>query len=243
MNDSLIALAQIACMTLLVTLLWALTLFIAYWDIQRRKQAGERVNATGWMLVVAFIPFLGLFGYLFARLFSRASTRKGREEAQRGGRRETKLKVQPEIRKALPEEKESSPVENLPMPTILASDYNKETVRGYPNSSQGGGVQPGALSFQFTITSGPDQGRIFQVDRFPAQIGRDLNSAIRLEADDGVSRTHALIYQINGALRIRDLQSRHGTWVNKKPVTDQVLEPGDQIDIGLSSILFECVES
>ncbi len=46
MTNPLIALVEIAAITLLVTLLWAVTLGFAYWDIQRRKQAGQQITTS-----------------------------------------------------------------------------------------------------------------------------------------------------------------------------------------------------
>ena len=51
MTNPLIALVKIAAITLLVTLLWAVTLGFAYWDIQRRKQAGQRITTSAWMML------------------------------------------------------------------------------------------------------------------------------------------------------------------------------------------------
>ncbi len=133
-------------------------------------------------------------------------------------------------------------VPSKPEPTIQASGLIHDTVLGQPDPAQLEGSHPALVQHQFSITRGPGHGKQFCVDHFPAQIGRKLDSVIRLEEDDGVSRKHALVYQINGALRIRDLQSRHGTQVNGKPAADQVLEPGDLIEVGSTSLFYKKLE-
>lgn len=238
MTNPLIALVEIAAITLLVTLLWAVTLGFAYWDIQRRKQAGQRITTSAWMMVVAFLPFVGLVVYLIARLFSRPSAQGAQTIWQAQGQLETMFKRPPEM--DLPGLINEG-VPSKPEPTIQASGLIHDTVLGQPVPNPEAD-RPALVQHQFSITRGPGHGKQFCVDHFPAQIGRELDSVIRLEEDDGVSRKHALVYQINGALRIRDLQSRHGTQVNGKPAADQVLEPGDLIEVGSTSLFYKKLE-
>ena len=64
-----------------------------------------------------------------------------------------------------------------------------------------------------------------------ALLGRAESSEIRLD-DPAASRQHALIYAQDGAYFIRDLESRNGTQVNGKAISDCRLESGDRIAIG-----------
>jgi DNA-binding winged helix-turn-helix (wHTH) protein len=60
--------------------------------------------------------------------------------------------------------------------------------------------------------------------------GRDVDIALYTPE---ISRHHARIDVAGGAVMLEDLGSRHGTYVNGKPVSGSVrLEAGDQIDIG-----------
>ncbi|MCL4562712.1 MAG: FHA domain-containing protein [Chloroflexi bacterium] len=228
MADPLISLVKIAGITLVITLLWALTLTTAYWDIQRRRQAGERVNQFAWMAVVAFLPFAGWIVYRIARLISTGKARNRQGVVKAGERRETRLKAMPEVRE---------PLAAIPEPSL-----RKKTALSSPKPARAEGECLPSVRYKLSIVAGPEQGKQFIVDRFPAQIGRDLNSVIRLEQDTGVSRKHALIEQVNGTLRIRDLQSRHGTRVNEKPVGEQILKPGDLIEVGITSLLVGKIE-
>ena len=242
MIDQLITLVKIAGITLLITILWAFTLGIAYWDIQRRNQAGQLFNPFAWMFVVAFIPFIGLVGYLTVQYFSHNSSSTAQNDVQPGGRRETKFKMLPAERRSLAGRSEQAPMAMKPQPISLVSDLSNETLLSQQKSTQVERDPLASVQFLFSILRGPEQGKQFLVDHFPAQIGRDFDSVIRLDKDTGVSRKHALIYQINGALRIRDLSSRHGTRVNGEPVMDQILKSGDQIEVGLTSLSYQNIE-
>ncbi|MCC7074631.1 MAG: AgmX/PglI C-terminal domain-containing protein [Deltaproteobacteria bacterium] len=64
------------------------------------------------------------------------------------------------------------------------------------------------------------------------EIGRDSTCALCLD-DDGVSRKHALLFEHNGQLALRDLGSANGTRVNGEPVNGaRAIGPRDDIAIG-----------
>lgn len=65
----------------------------------------------------------------------------------------------------------------------------------------------------------------------PFTIGRSPGSTLLLPATH-VSRSHARIYSDGLVLRLRDLGSRNGTFLNRHPVTDVSLHEGDLIGIG-----------
>jgi VWFA-related protein len=70
-------------------------------------------------------------------------------------------------------------------------------------------------------------------------IGRDERNTLGLFKDTGISQQHAEVIQENGRYIIEDKGSETGTLVNKKPVTKrQVLEDGDVINVGNSTIVF-----
>ncbi|HEX2980211.1 MAG TPA: FHA domain-containing protein [Anaerolineaceae bacterium] len=202
MQNQLISLIIMAGLSLTIAGLWALSLAAAYWDIQRRKRSGQRVNQVLWMVVVGLLPFIGLIGYGLARQLSQPPQDQSREEEPPVGRRVTRLKKEPEGRRTLDQRQASG-------------------------------------QYQFAIARGPGQGMVFHIKQFPAQIGRDLDSQIRLEKDLAVSRKHALIYPAQGGLWIRDLASRYGTRVNGIAVTEQILQQGDQIEVGETTLVYQ----
>ncbi|MDW8247535.1 MAG: FHA domain-containing protein, partial [Sandaracinaceae bacterium] len=69
-------------------------------------------------------------------------------------------------------------------------------------------------------------------------IGRHPNNTIQI-MDLGVSKEHCHIVLINGRYVLRDLGSLNGTYVNGERVQERVLEPGDEIVVGSTRILFD----
>jgi pSer/pThr/pTyr-binding forkhead associated (FHA) protein len=100
-----------------------------------------------------------------------------------------------------------------------------------------------AMTSILTIQSGPAAGKDFTLHRFPICIGRGPDAGVRLDEDRSVSRRHAEIYEKAGRLHIRDLDSTHGTQVNGNWTSDQPLEPGDEIQLGSSTLLFQQQEA
>jgi len=231
MNDALLSLIKIAGITLLITVLWALTLGAIYWDIHRRQQAGQRVNGLAWLAVAAFIPFIGPAAYLATRLLSGFAAQKGPADAAPVRRSETRAQVNSAARRA-------GAARGLP--AIHADTLNKGALTRPPGPVPA--APPGPPQFQFSITRGPGQGKTFLVERFPVQIGRGIDSFIRLDQDESVSRRHAQVYQGANGLRIRDLGSRHGTRINGKTVTDRPLKPGDRIEVGGTTLSCKVAE-
>jgi pSer/pThr/pTyr-binding forkhead associated (FHA) protein len=68
----------------------------------------------------------------------------------------------------------------------------------------------------------------------PVMVGRSPDADIHL-ADCWASRRHCQIDQINGTLVVRDIGSRHGTFVNGERVSQAHLLPGARLTVGLSS--------
>jgi hypothetical protein len=101
-----------------------------------------------------------------------------------------------------------------------------------------GGTDPKRI-LTLSVLEGPHAGQEFILKDLPASIGREPEAAIQLEKDRLVSRLHAEIYQKEGALRIRDLRSTHGTHINGFSIDDKFLEPGDKVEVGVTVILVE----
>ena len=85
--------------------------------------------------------------------------------------------------------------------------------------------------------SGPLQGATFAWREEDITIGRGDSN--RLIVDDAAaSRRHCLIRKEEGRFRIVDLKSRNGSAVNGLPLTEKLLEHGDEIRIGNSVFQF-----
>jgi hypothetical protein len=218
MPDQFFDLARIAGITFLTTLLWGATVTFTYWDTHRRGLDG--ITVFLWLALVVLLPFIGFFIFLFFRvlayLFS-PETNGGDHKP----RRETALKQPPAMRKLLP--------------TLYSTDFTKETVANPKLVDQP--IVERHVKYIFTVTSGADKGKEFIVDSLPVKIGRGSGASIRLDADMGVSRNHAEVYEHNDSLRIRDLNSTHGTKVNGIRIEDGSLKPGERIEIGLTVLV------
>lgn len=68
---------------------------------------------------------------------------------------------------------------------------------------------------------------------FPRRLGRGTEADVCVE-DRWVSRDHCEIDLIDDILMVRDLDSKHGTFVNGCSITHAELKPGDVLNIGLS---------
>jgi predicted component of type VI protein secretion system len=72
----------------------------------------------------------------------------------------------------------------------------------------------------------------------PLTIGRDPECDLFF-ADRKLSRKHARIERAGGRVRLVDLESRNGTWVNEVRVEARELAPGDEIRLGGLRIYIE----
>lgn len=73
--------------------------------------------------------------------------------------------------------------------------------------------------------------RVVNVDKVPFTIGRRETNDLRLGGSE-VSREHAEIAADAGRYRLRDKESRYGTFVNGEAVTECELRSGDRIRLG-----------
>jgi two-component system, cell cycle response regulator len=86
------------------------------------------------------------------------------------------------------------------------------------------------------VLAGGSLGQMFRVEQRETVIGRAADAGIRLD-DDGVSRRHARVVQLNNQVWIEDLESANGTFVNEGRVDRQMLRDGDKIQMGSTTIL------
>jgi signal transduction histidine kinase len=87
------------------------------------------------------------------------------------------------------------------------------------------------------VIQGRDQGTRFQLDESRVMIGRGTSNAVQLH-DTEVSREHAELYRRGNVFVIRDLGSSNGTFVNGRPVQEQELASGDQLQLGRTLLLY-----
>ncbi len=91
------------------------------------------------------------------------------------------------------------------------------------------------MSYSLKILSSPDQkqpGIKFDLAEGDTLLGRLSPPAQIALAGTKVSKKHCVIKQSNGSLRIEDLKSSNGVFVNGKQVESAKLENGDRLVIG-----------
>ena len=72
----------------------------------------------------------------------------------------------------------------------------------------------------------------FQFEEFPVTVGRSIDLEWCLQ-DRWVSRRHCVLDIEGGQLVIKDLGSKHGTFVNGRRIDESPLVAGDKLSIGM----------
>ena len=93
------------------------------------------------------------------------------------------------------------------------------------------------VAAELEALTGPLKGNSIPLSEPEISIGREPSNQISL-LDASVSRRHCLIRQEDGQFKIQDLQSRNSTFVNGVPVTERILDSGDEIKVGNSVLVF-----
>lgn len=99
--------------------------------------------------------------------------------------------------------------------------------------------EPQTPCCRLVATSGPLAGALFPLDAAPLTIGRHPDCDLVIP-DHHVSNQHAVVEPFENGWRLRDLNSRLGSRLNRNPVQEAVLAPGDLIQIGPVTLAFEC---
>jgi pSer/pThr/pTyr-binding forkhead associated (FHA) protein len=97
----------------------------------------------------------------------------------------------------------------------------------------------GTINFmqaRLQIVGGPADGCRLVIERLPAVLGRGPACDVVID-DPWASRIHCELYESDGRLIVRDRESRHGTLVNGRPVTEGLVQPGDRLGVGLTTLV------
>jgi len=93
------------------------------------------------------------------------------------------------------------------------------------------------MEAELIVVSGELLGARYPIGPAELRIGRAPSCAIRL-ADSEVAWEHAAVRHSDGRFHISDRRSGGGTYVNGMRITDHRLEPGDQIGIGETVLIY-----
>ncbi len=89
------------------------------------------------------------------------------------------------------------------------------------------------------FSDGTSAGRVVRIEDDVVSIGRHVGSSVVL-SDPRVSRVHATLERLNGALIVTDLGSSAGTWVNgSRAVGPVAVHHGDRVSFGPVACRFE----
>jgi two-component system, cell cycle response regulator len=114
--------------------------------------------------------------------------------------------------------------EDIPTDVVPVSVWTPESAGNHPHA------------YLIVLNGSALVGRTFRVVG-QMTIGRSHTAEIQLD-DDSVSRHHARVeMQEGGKVVLTDLDSRNGTWCNGARVSQLVLNDGDKVQIGSTSIL------
>lgn len=98
-----------------------------------------------------------------------------------------------------------------------------------------------AIPLKLTIVTGLEKGKIYHlqlVERLA--IGRAANCDLILDDDVEISAQHAVLVQLNGKVKLRDLNSTNGSLVNGVPThNDYPLRSGDLLVFGRTELRIE----
>lgn len=94
------------------------------------------------------------------------------------------------------------------------------------------------MNVHLCTTFGPPLDISLAERAFPVVIGRGNQTDVSVD-DRWVSRVHCQLDAIDGRLFLRDLESKHGTYLNECRVDRAEILSGDRIEIGLTTILVE----
>ncbi len=208
MSEQLTLMLVVIAIVLLMLGVWVATIAFVYWDTRRRILPGRQQFI--WV-VLSLVPLVGFFVYLL--------NRPSRTGPSAPTKRITMLKPGRGTGRRLP--------------TIAAVEYAR-VAKNRPELAAHAGQAPALV---LSVTKGSHLGQEFVIDKLPALIGRVTDATARLDQDIGVSRRHAELYRQQGVLRLRDLNSAHGTSVNDQAIYDEILAPGDAICVGLSLLV------
>lgn len=71
------------------------------------------------------------------------------------------------------------------------------------------------MDVSLEVISGPEDGRMFNLDVLPCIIGRDERVDFQIATDKYISRRHARLFVEDNQFYVEDLGSTNGTFVNK----------------------------
>jgi len=140
----------------------------------------------------------------------------------------------------------SKPAARPPEPTATTGGETVAAAEPGPTQGETTLVMPALpkLSTRPTlqIVGGEGEGTVFSLEQKTTVIGRGEDCDIVIN-HPLVSRHHAKIVRVGPSYYVHDLQSTNGTLVNSQRIDQHVLQPEDEIQIGVTLMLFQQAKS
>jgi len=96
---------------------------------------------------------------------------------------------------------------------------------------------PGPKLHWLVVTKGADEGKAFHIGSRRVVIGRDPNAFVQL-SDPAASRAQCQVVPDKDGLKVLDMTSANGTFVNGKAVIEHVLQDGDVLGVADSTLIY-----
>jgi transcriptional regulator with GAF, ATPase, and Fis domain len=93
------------------------------------------------------------------------------------------------------------------------------------------------VSGRLVVVVGPLKDTEFQLDEAEVTIGRDAGNRLAI-SDPSLSRHHCVVIREGNRFKVKDLESRNGSFVNGVAVKEAWLEHGDQLAVGDSVLTY-----
>ena len=98
------------------------------------------------------------------------------------------------------------------------------------------------MAFRLRFFGGEHDGETYLVDeKRGVTLGRSPTNNIFVR-DRNVSRVHAQVTVEKGECLITDLQSTNGTFVGGRKISEEALQPGDEVRLGLTTFRLEQID-
>jgi hypothetical protein len=140
----------------------------------------------------------------------------------------------------------SKPAARPPEPTATTGGETVEAAEPGPTQGETTLVMPALpkLSTRPTlqIVGGEGEGTVFSLEQKTTVIGRGEDCDIVIN-HPLVSRHHAKIVRVGPSYYVHDLQSTNGTMVNSQRIDQHVLQPEDELQVGVTLMLFQQAKS
>jgi len=123
-------------------------------------------------------------------------------------------------------EEHAAPVAPAPAPELPRMTKDKTRML-----EEDGTVLEGEIYGTMTVTEKGESLGTYNVTSNPLILGRDPNSAV-VVASDTVSKTHLKVFAKGDQFYIIDLGSTNGTFVNGQKISETLVRPEDEIQLG-----------